>query len=335
MVKSIRYVAVTLLSAALIPVAAIASPTLDYAEEVRARSACQSGQADACERMVRHYDALARAGGAGQTSEGLAWKSKIDWAEKSCRAGGPYGCDAAGWAYEHGQESRDRDVVKAHQFYRMGCEISSPLSCNNLALAQRHGRGVPANEHAARVSFAKACQIGYQDACNEPKPQAHSATEAMPLPASVERLSLTNKPPNSAALIFNSNDIPQSDYEAFMACAARLHGGHSLILRVQPLLQNPQRQQLAKQAERGKEIIEVFDSIAHDLPIMAPHLDRNRGQAAFDRTKSGFDATARLSVREQEDYYVTHGVLSPDCVALSEKLVGLQSIYYSAQNSLK
>ncbi|MEM9601171.1 MAG: hypothetical protein AAF926_09120 [Pseudomonadota bacterium] len=335
MAKLIRYVAVTLLGAVLMPIVAIASPTLDHADEVRARSGCQSGQVDACERMVRHYDALARAGGAGQTSEGLAWKSKIDWAEKSCRAGGPYGCDAAGWAYEHGQESRKRDVVKAHQFYRMGCAINSPLSCNNLALAQRHGRGVPANEHAARVSFAKACRIGYQNACSEPKPRVPETVAKPVRTAPAERLSLTNKLPISGTVSFNAEQVPQSDYEAFMACAGQMHGGYAIGRRIQPRLHEPQRQQLAEQLEKGKTLLEFFDSIAHDLPIMALHLDRNRGQAAFNRTKAGFDATAPLSVREQEDFYVAHGTLSPDCIALSEKFVGLQSIYYSAQKSLE
>ncbi|GLQ20816.1 tetratricopeptide repeat protein [Algimonas porphyrae] len=152
---------------------------------------CGNGSVASCEQLAHYYDSVAKHGGDRGLSADQAFTLKLDWAEKSCNAGGAYGCDASGWAYEHGQETRSMNHDKAFDYYAKGCALRSRLSCNNLALAQRHGRGVKASEAAALVSFKKACDLGYDAACSE------IPTGSRTLPASDRQMELSDFPGRS------------------------------------------------------------------------------------------------------------------------------------------
>ena len=185
------------------------------------------------------------------------------------------------------------------------------------------------------------CDAGGTDMCSAGPSKAPQIVESAPRTAPAANrlqkglLSLTGRPPVSTEVGFDATQLPQAKYEAYMTCWGTFYGGYSLQLHFLPDLSESLRNQLTEALAAGQEIRESLQNIAHDLPIMASHLNEQAGQDAYRAARRPFDNAKSSPLQTQINLFNERGTVSPECVALSEELVGLQSIYYSAQNSLE
>jgi hypothetical protein len=104
---------------------------------------------------------------------------------RGCAHEDPVSCRLAGQAYQSAGPARD--LRRAEDFFREGCALGDPASCDGvhaieleqrcdrygafacaeLARAHERGEGVPRDREVAQRYYRKACVLGSDDACRE------------------------------------------------------------------------------------------------------------------------------------------------------------------------
>jgi hypothetical protein len=97
-------------------------------------------------------------------------KKALEVIKKCCDFDNAHACGILGIVYEFGN-TVTRDLVKAMQLYRKGCEAGNgnPEACRRLSMGYAKGRGVVQDAVKARELLTKACDEGHTDACQELK----------------------------------------------------------------------------------------------------------------------------------------------------------------------
>ena len=86
--------------------------------------------------------------------------------QTECDLGNARACGQVGWLAERGL-GIEKDVAKALRDYQVGCDGSDGPSCYDLAVTRpRTG----ADDPVASALFAKACQLGFAEACGSKPP---------------------------------------------------------------------------------------------------------------------------------------------------------------------
>ncbi len=65
----------------------------------------------------------------------------------------------------------DLDSDKAVEYFRLSCDLDEPIGCYNLGVMYFDGTGVDASPVLAENLFQKACERGYEFACNMLRPE--------------------------------------------------------------------------------------------------------------------------------------------------------------------
>lgn len=127
--------------------------------------ACYANVAESCDQAAWEYDQIAKAGGKEGMTRDYAFERKLFFAERGCKNGGQYSCDALGWAHEYGAETATKDPLKACRYYQQGCENGASLSCSNLGGCYYFGFGFAQDQARGLGYFEKACSMGYEYGC--------------------------------------------------------------------------------------------------------------------------------------------------------------------------
>lgn len=70
-----------------------------------------------------------------------------------------------GFHHEYGRGVR-KDVKRAGELYRKGCDGGNAIGCSNLGMCYRLARcGLPKNTRRAVELYKKACDGGFKKAC--------------------------------------------------------------------------------------------------------------------------------------------------------------------------
>ena len=117
------------------------SPPLSRAALDELNTACQSGAASACTKLLPVVEA--------------------ECAQKL----GP-ACGFAGYLYEHGRGVAANAALAA-SFYNQSCEAGDKMGCIGFALLQARGTGVIQNEAKAQATLSQLCQEGVLEACTQ------------------------------------------------------------------------------------------------------------------------------------------------------------------------
>ena len=104
-------------------------------------SACQSGDAAACGRMLPAVEA--------------------ECAQKIAQA-----CGFAGFLYERGR-GVTADAARAASFYQQACEAGDRMGCVGFALLQARGNGVTKDSAKAQATLTSLCADSVLEACTQ------------------------------------------------------------------------------------------------------------------------------------------------------------------------
>jgi hypothetical protein len=86
---------------------------------------------------------------------------------RACYGGEYVGCAELGVMYKKGAGGLRANPKIAAKFFEKGCKEGSPLACAELAEAHRAGKGVKKDRAKAKELYARACNRGYETACNK------------------------------------------------------------------------------------------------------------------------------------------------------------------------
>lgn len=140
---------------------------------------------------------------------------------------------------------------------------------------------------------------------------------------------------HNPALTLPTDALTQATYEQYMQCVGKFDGGYVMVQHLIPSVTPKFKQALTANLNNAKSLHPIFLELRQNLPIMAPHLDAVKGQAAYNAAKRQFDANAFASLQDQAKYYYGHSDITPNCLQVAQKLIGLQSVWKQAQDSLK
>ena len=117
------------------------SPPLSRAALDELNTACQSGDASACTKLLPVVEA-------------------------ECAQKIPAACRFAGFLYERGRGVA-ANAAMAASFYNQSCEAGDKMGCIGFALLQARGTGVIQNEAKAQATLSQLCQEGVLEACTQ------------------------------------------------------------------------------------------------------------------------------------------------------------------------
>jgi len=120
------------------------------------RGACDADEGEACARLAQMYDE----GNGTAKDQVTARKIYI----RACDLDA--GCNNLGVMYDAG-EGGDVDIEKAKEAFEKACEKKSGLGCVNRARFWRDGRDGSTNRGEAARLFARGCQLGESEGCDE------------------------------------------------------------------------------------------------------------------------------------------------------------------------
>lgn len=124
---------------------------------VKARSflskGCELGSAQACFNL-----GVMRANEKGENKDEA---KALDLYEKACDLNYGNGCLNAGVSYY-----KRNNYGKARKLFERGCELDSERACYNLGLMYGNGQGARQDVEKTKELYGKACDLGYQPACD-------------------------------------------------------------------------------------------------------------------------------------------------------------------------
>lgn len=268
------------------------------------------GANQSCDRLVEYYHALARSGGGNGVTEAQAWQTKIDWAEVGCPLGGLFSCDAAGWAFNNGEEGRSKDAVKAYRYYERGCVNGSAISCQNRALMEQAGNGTQQNDAKATASYLRACELGYAAACN---------------------IFMERRVVAEPTKTFRAHQLTHLDYITFMGCAGNFDGAHAALIRILPFTQGEFRTTVQNQIANSQKLLDLMAPLRADLPYMAPHLDADMGRQAYGEARARYYGMRDMPAQHQVETWLEYSDFTEECRAVGDKLQGLHAAWRDAR----
>jgi uncharacterized protein len=123
--------------------------------------ACDDGVAVACTTGARW---LSEPPQAGRFPDAAGLSARLE-TERACLAGQRTQCFQVGLGFYFGREGFPRDLGRAAQAYRRGCDLGDAAACNNLADALAYGDGVERDVVRSASLYGRACRLGQALGC--------------------------------------------------------------------------------------------------------------------------------------------------------------------------
>lgn len=142
-------------------------------------------------------------------------------------------------------------------------------------------------------------------------------------------------PTVSPDLSFDASQLSQSDYDRFMQCTGHIAGAQAMLQRVSAFMTPEGKAQAQARLSGGQKLMAALNEIRVDLPIMAPHLNQDSGQRAYQAGQRPFDDKAAMPAQAQLDFHMANSAMSSACASLAQTFSGLRSVYIDARRSLE
>lgn len=83
----------------------------------------------------------------------------------NCEAGHPESCASLGHIYKNELHGVPRDLWRASELYRMGCDGGVGWACTNLGVNYERGQGIKKDEPKAVALYQRGCDLGSHTSC--------------------------------------------------------------------------------------------------------------------------------------------------------------------------